>query len=49
MVSSQRAVSLATQRYERGLTDFLNVVDAERQAYDIEEQYTTPRSQTSNS
>jgi NodT family efflux transporter outer membrane factor (OMF) lipoprotein len=40
MVASQRAVTLANERYERGLTDFLNVVDAERQEYDIEEQYT---------
>ncbi len=39
--ASQRALSLATQRYDRGLTDFLNVVDAEREQYDIEEQYTT--------
>jgi outer membrane protein TolC len=39
-VASQRAVSLASERYERGLTDFLNVVDAQRQEYDIEEQYT---------
>ena len=27
------------ERYERGLTDFLNVVDAERQFYDLQEQY----------
>ena len=40
LVASQRAVTLANERYERGLTDFLNVVDAERQEYDIEEQYT---------
>jgi NodT family efflux transporter outer membrane factor (OMF) lipoprotein len=39
VVASQRAVTLANERYTRGLTDFLNVVDAERQAYDIEEQY----------
>jgi len=39
-VASQRAVSLASERYERGLTDYLNVVDAERQEYDIEAQYT---------
>jgi NodT family efflux transporter outer membrane factor (OMF) lipoprotein len=39
LVASQRAVTLANERYERGLTDYLNVVDAERQAYDIEEQY----------
>ena len=40
LVASQRAVTLATSRYKRGLTDYLNVVDAERQEYVIEEQYT---------
>jgi NodT family efflux transporter outer membrane factor (OMF) lipoprotein len=35
---SRRAVDLATDRYERGLTDFLNVLDAQRQQYDMEEQ-----------
>ncbi len=40
LVAGQRAVDLANQRYERGLTDFLNVVDAERQFYDLQEQYT---------
>jgi NodT family efflux transporter outer membrane factor (OMF) lipoprotein len=39
MLAGQRAVDLATQRYNRGLTDFLNVVDAERQFYDLQEQY----------
>ena len=39
LVASQRAVTLANERYQRGLTDFLNVVDAERQEYEIEEQY----------
>jgi NodT family efflux transporter outer membrane factor (OMF) lipoprotein len=39
LTASQRAVTLATERYQRGLTDFLNVVDAQRQEYDIEEQY----------
>jgi NodT family efflux transporter outer membrane factor (OMF) lipoprotein len=39
LAASQRAVSLASQRYDRGLTDFLNVVDAERQQYDLQEQY----------
>ena len=38
--ASQRAVELAHQRYDRGLTDFLNVVDAERQQYNLEDQYT---------
>lgn len=39
LAASQRALSLATQRYDRGLTDFLNVVDAERAQYDLEDQY----------
>ncbi len=39
LAASQRAVSLASQRYDRGLTDYLNVIDAERQQYDLEEQY----------
>jgi len=39
MLASERAVSLASQRYDRGLTDFLNVVDAERQQYDLENEY----------
>jgi NodT family efflux transporter outer membrane factor (OMF) lipoprotein len=41
MVAGERAVDLATRRYNRGLTDFLNVVDAERQFYDLQEQYAT--------
>ena len=32
----QKALALATERYDRGLTDFLNVVDAERQKYALE-------------
>jgi outer membrane protein TolC len=39
MMAGQRAVDLATARYNRGLTDFLNVVDAERQFYELQEQY----------
>jgi len=39
MLAGQRAVDLSTARYNRGLTDFLNVVDAERQFYDLQEQY----------
>jgi outer membrane protein TolC len=41
MTAGERAVDLATRRYNRGLTDFLNVVDAERQFYDLQEQYAT--------
>jgi NodT family efflux transporter outer membrane factor (OMF) lipoprotein len=39
MIAGQRAVDLSTERYNRGLTDFLNVVDAERQFYDLQEQF----------
>ena len=39
LVASQRAATLANQRYNRGLTDYLNVVDAEREEYSIQEQY----------
>jgi NodT family efflux transporter outer membrane factor (OMF) lipoprotein len=39
MLAGQHAVTLATERYDRGLTDFLNVIDAERQFYDLQEQY----------
>jgi NodT family efflux transporter outer membrane factor (OMF) lipoprotein len=36
--AGQHAVDLATARYNRGLTDYLNVVDAEREFYEIEQQ-----------
>jgi outer membrane protein TolC len=39
MTAGQRAVDLANARYNRGLTDFLNVVDAEREFYALQEQY----------
>ena len=39
LAASQRAVTLANERYDRGLTDFLNVTDAERQLYEIQDQY----------
>jgi NodT family efflux transporter outer membrane factor (OMF) lipoprotein len=39
MLAGQRAVDLAGARYDRGLTDFLNVVDAQRQFYALQEQY----------
>ncbi|HUO08405.1 MAG TPA: efflux transporter outer membrane subunit [Phycisphaerae bacterium] len=38
--ASKLAVSLATGRYERGLIDFLNVLDAQRQLYELQDQYT---------
>jgi len=41
LAAARRAVSLAEQRFERGLTDSLNVIDAQRQAYELEQQYVT--------
>jgi NodT family efflux transporter outer membrane factor (OMF) lipoprotein len=38
LAESRSALDLATQRYERGLTEFLNVLDAERQQYELEEE-----------
>lgn len=39
LVAARRAVSLAQQRFDRGVTDSLNVIDAERQEYVIEQEY----------
>ncbi len=39
ITASQRAVTLANERYNLGLTDFLNVVDAQRAEYTLEDQY----------
>jgi NodT family efflux transporter outer membrane factor (OMF) lipoprotein len=41
LTASQRAVTLATARYNRGIIDYLNVVDAQRTEYAIEEQFVT--------
>jgi NodT family efflux transporter outer membrane factor (OMF) lipoprotein len=38
LVASHHAVDLATERYERGVTDFLYVLDAQRQDYALAEQ-----------
>jgi len=39
VLAAQRATALATERYDRGLSDFLNVVDAQRQEYELEGQF----------
>jgi NodT family efflux transporter outer membrane factor (OMF) lipoprotein len=44
--AAQLAVTLATERYDRGLTDFLNVLDAQRQLYDLQDQYALSEDQT---
>lgn len=37
--ASKQAVKLATERFKNGLTDFLNVLDAERELDELEDQY----------
>lgn len=39
LTASQEAVRVAQERYDRGLTDFLNVVDAERESYALQDQF----------
>ena len=39
LVAAERALTLATERYNRGLTEYLAVIDAERELYDLEAQY----------
>jgi NodT family efflux transporter outer membrane factor (OMF) lipoprotein len=46
--ASKRAVDLATGRYERGLIDFLNVLDAQRQLYQLQDQYTVAQQDAVN-
>lgn len=38
VASSERAVTLATNRYDLGVADFLNVLDAQRQLYELQDQ-----------
>jgi len=37
--AAQAATGLASERYDRGLSDYLNVVDAQRQEYELAGQY----------
>ncbi len=39
IAAAKQAVTIATERYERGLTDFLNVLDAQRQLFALQAQY----------
>lgn len=39
LTAARRAVALATERFDRGLIDSLNVIDAQRQEYAIEQEY----------
>ena len=39
LTAARRAVALATERFDRGLINSLNVIDAQRQEFAIEQQY----------
>ena len=38
VADAQRALDLATQRYDRGIIDYLNVLDAERSLFNLQDQ-----------
>jgi NodT family efflux transporter outer membrane factor (OMF) lipoprotein len=43
LAAARQATQIATKRYDRGLTDFLNVLDAERQKFDLEARHIATR------
>jgi NodT family efflux transporter outer membrane factor (OMF) lipoprotein len=43
LTAARQATQIATERYDRGLTDFLNVLDAERQEFDLEARHVATR------
>jgi len=47
--SSEKAADLARQRFQGGLTDFVNVLDAERDALSIQDSLAQSRAQTATS
>lgn len=46
--SSQAALALAQERYQRGLTDFLNVIDAQRADYALKDQFVAAQGQAAD-
>jgi NodT family efflux transporter outer membrane factor (OMF) lipoprotein len=43
LIAARQATQTAIERYDRGLTDFLNVLDAERQEYDLQARHVATR------
>jgi outer membrane protein TolC len=39
--AAERAVAVASQRYDRGFTNYLDVLDAQRELYALQDQYAT--------
>jgi NodT family efflux transporter outer membrane factor (OMF) lipoprotein len=48
LAASQGAVTLASERYDRGLTDFLNVLDAERAEFELQKEYVIAQEAAAN-
>jgi outer membrane protein TolC len=45
LVAAQRAVQVASQRYDRGFTNYLDVLDAQRELYALQDQSATTQEQ----
>ena len=41
VAAAQRALDLANQRYDRGIIDYLNVIDSQRQLFTLQDEYAT--------
>jgi NodT family efflux transporter outer membrane factor (OMF) lipoprotein len=46
LTAAQRALTVANGRYKRGIIDFLNVLDAQRQLFALQDQYALSEDQT---
>jgi NodT family efflux transporter outer membrane factor (OMF) lipoprotein len=49
LAAARQATKIATERYDRGLTDFLNVLDAEREEFDLEARHVATRQAAADS
>lgn len=45
LTAAQQAVSIASKRYQLGFTDYLNVLDAQRELYSLQDQYVQAQEQ----
>jgi NodT family efflux transporter outer membrane factor (OMF) lipoprotein len=48
LAAGAQSTKLASERYDRGLTDFLNVLDAQREEYALEDQYAVTEEQAAD-
>jgi len=45
LTAARRAVQIASQRYDRGFTNYLDVIDAQRELYALQDQYAVTQEQ----